>query len=105
MLSMSVEMALKILANGFFFTPKAVVKDVSGVLEIFIYVVSIGTRIMVLLVLVSKSLDLFLVFISGMLIKHFKKYVFCFALYCNTSVQINVEQDLYYTYSVSVFCV
>ncbi|XP_052214873.1 sodium leak channel NALCN-like isoform X2 [Dreissena polymorpha] len=40
-LSMSVEMGLKILANGFFFTPKAVVKDVSGVLEIFIYVVSV----------------------------------------------------------------
>jgi len=39
-LSMSVEMGLKILANGFFFTPKAQVKDVSGVLEIFIYVVS-----------------------------------------------------------------
>jgi len=37
---MSVEMGLKILANGFFFTPKAQVKDVSGVLEIFIYVVS-----------------------------------------------------------------
>ncbi|XP_053403059.1 sodium leak channel NALCN-like [Mercenaria mercenaria] len=39
--SMSVEMGLKILANGFFFTPKAVVKDFSGVLEIFIYVVSV----------------------------------------------------------------
>ena len=34
-------MSLKILANGFFFTPKAVVKDFSGILEVFIYGVSI----------------------------------------------------------------
>jgi len=34
-------MGLKIMANGFFFTPKALLKDVSGLLEIFIYVVSI----------------------------------------------------------------
>ena len=33
-------MGLKTLANGFFFTPKAVVKDFSGVLEVFIYAVS-----------------------------------------------------------------
>ena len=39
--SMSIEMGLKILANGFFFTPKAVVKDFSGILEVFIYGVSI----------------------------------------------------------------
>ena len=39
-LSMSIEMGLKTLANGFFFTPKAVVKDFSGVLEVFIYAVS-----------------------------------------------------------------
>jgi len=37
---MSIEMGLKIMANGFFFTPKALLKDVSGLLEIFIYVVS-----------------------------------------------------------------
>ncbi|KAL4219841.1 hypothetical protein ACF0H5_020252 [Mactra antiquata] len=40
-IGMSIEMGLKIMANGFFFTPKAVVKDFSGVLEIFIYVVSV----------------------------------------------------------------
>ena len=41
MFSMSIEMGLKILAHGFFFTPKAVVKDFSGILEVFIYAVSI----------------------------------------------------------------
>ncbi|KAK3584758.1 hypothetical protein CHS0354_002278 [Potamilus streckersoni] len=39
--AMSIEMGLKILANGLIFTPKAVVKDLSGVLELFIYVVSV----------------------------------------------------------------
>ena len=34
-------MSLKILANGFFFTTKSVVKDFSGILEVFIYGVSI----------------------------------------------------------------
>ncbi|WAR27871.1 NALCN-like protein [Mya arenaria] len=39
--SMSLEMGLKIMAHGLFFTPKAVIKDVSGVLEVFIYIVSV----------------------------------------------------------------
>jgi sodium leak channel non-selective protein len=38
--SMSLELALKVLADGLFFTPKAYVKDCATVLDIFIYVVS-----------------------------------------------------------------
>ncbi|XP_053950819.1 sodium leak channel NALCN isoform X1 [Anastrepha ludens] len=37
---MSLELALKILADGLFFTPKAYIKDVAAVLDVFIYVVS-----------------------------------------------------------------
>ncbi|XP_065332108.1 sodium leak channel NALCN isoform X4 [Cloeon dipterum] len=39
--SMSLELALKVLADGLFFTPKAYVKDCATVLDIFIYVVSL----------------------------------------------------------------
>ena len=38
---MSAELALKILADGLFFTPKAYMKDVASILDMFIYVVSI----------------------------------------------------------------
>jgi len=38
---MSLELALKILADGLFFTPKAYIKDVASVLDVFIYVVSL----------------------------------------------------------------
>ncbi|KAJ8956573.1 hypothetical protein NQ314_006700 [Rhamnusium bicolor] len=38
---MSMELALKILADGLFFTPKAYVKDVAAVLDVFIYLVSL----------------------------------------------------------------
>lgn len=38
---MTIEMTLKVLANGLFFTPKAVVNDFSGVLDLFIYGVSL----------------------------------------------------------------
>lgn len=38
---MSIELALKILADGLFFTPKAYIKDVASVLDVFIYVVNI----------------------------------------------------------------
>lgn len=38
---MSIELALKILADGLFFTPKAYIKDVAAVLDVFIYLVSI----------------------------------------------------------------
>ncbi|KAK7862065.1 hypothetical protein R5R35_011485 [Gryllus longicercus] len=38
---MSLELTLKILADGLFFTPKAYVKDVASVLDVFIYVVSL----------------------------------------------------------------
>lgn len=37
---MSLEMTLKVLANGLFFTPNAVVKDIGGVFDVFIYAVS-----------------------------------------------------------------
>ncbi|XP_053680728.1 sodium leak channel NALCN [Anopheles nili] len=37
---MSLELALKILADGLFFTPKAYIKDVASVLDVFIYIVS-----------------------------------------------------------------
>jgi len=36
---MSMELALKILADGVFFTPKAYMKDVAAILDIFVYVV------------------------------------------------------------------
>lgn len=37
---MSIEMNLKVMANGLFFTPQAVVRDIGGVLDLFIYAVS-----------------------------------------------------------------
>ncbi|KAH7696269.1 Voltage-gated calcium channelalpha subunit, partial [Aphelenchoides avenae] len=40
-LAMTVELSLKILANGLFFTPKAVVRDVGGIMTMFIYVTSV----------------------------------------------------------------
>lgn len=38
-LAMSFELAVKIISNGLFFTPKAVVRDVGGVMTMFIYFV------------------------------------------------------------------
>ncbi|XP_026812191.1 sodium leak channel non-selective protein [Rhopalosiphum maidis] len=38
---MSMELALKILADGVFFTPKAYMKDVAAILDIFVYVTSL----------------------------------------------------------------
>nr|XP_037877804.1 sodium leak channel non-selective protein isoform X2 [Bombyx mori] len=38
---MSLELALKILADGLFFTPKAYLKDAAAVLDVFIYIVSL----------------------------------------------------------------
>ncbi|XP_061437914.1 SLIT and NTRK-like protein 2 [Lethenteron reissneri] len=38
---MSVELLLKILADGLFFTPTAIIKDFGGVMDIFIYLVSL----------------------------------------------------------------
>lgn len=40
---MSIELALKILADGLFFTPKAYIKDVAAILDVFIYVVRFFT--------------------------------------------------------------
>uniref|UniRef100_A0A915EF33 Ion transport domain-containing protein n=1 Tax=Ditylenchus dipsaci TaxID=166011 RepID=A0A915EF33_9BILA len=39
-LAMTFELAFKVVANGLFFTPKAVVRDVGGVMTIFIYITS-----------------------------------------------------------------
>ena len=36
---MSIEMLVKVLADGFFFTPKAVIRDAGGILDLFIYTV------------------------------------------------------------------
>lgn len=42
---MSLELALKILADGLFFTPKAYLKDAAAVLDVFIYIVSTLSRL------------------------------------------------------------
>lgn len=39
--AMGSELTLKILAEGLFFTPKALIRDVSGVLDISIFFVSL----------------------------------------------------------------
>ena len=36
---MSLELAMKILADGLLFTPKALIKDMAGILDLFIYMV------------------------------------------------------------------
>jgi hypothetical protein len=36
---MSLELTLKILADGLLFTPKALIRDMAGVLDLFIYTV------------------------------------------------------------------
>ena len=38
--AMTIELMVKVSANGLFFTPKAVVRDVGGVMTMFIYIVS-----------------------------------------------------------------
>ena len=38
---MSLELALKILADGLLFTPKALIRDMAGILDLFIYMVSL----------------------------------------------------------------
>lgn len=38
---MSIELILKIMADGLFFTPTAVIRDFGGVMDIFIYLVSL----------------------------------------------------------------
>ncbi|XP_026683484.1 sodium leak channel non-selective protein-like [Diaphorina citri] len=37
-ISMSIELVLKILADGIFFTPKAYMKDIASILDLFIYI-------------------------------------------------------------------
>ena len=40
-IAMGCEITLKVLAEGLLFTPKALIKDISGVLDIFIFAVSL----------------------------------------------------------------
>lgn len=40
--AMSVELALKVLADGLLFTPKSLIRDFGGLLDPFIYIVSMG---------------------------------------------------------------
>ncbi|TMS38414.1 hypothetical protein L596_005144 [Steinernema carpocapsae] len=40
-LCMTLELAVKVLANGLFFTPQAAVRDVGGVMTVFIYITSL----------------------------------------------------------------
>jgi hypothetical protein len=38
---MSVELTLKVFANGLFFTPKALIRDVSGIIDVAVFFVSL----------------------------------------------------------------
>lgn len=51
-IAMGTELLLKILADGLFFTPKALIRDVSGVLDISIFFVSLVSKYSVLEVVV-----------------------------------------------------
>ena len=37
---MSIELTLKVMADGLLFTPKAIIRDFSGILDVFIFAVS-----------------------------------------------------------------
>ncbi|KAG1701408.1 Sodium leak channel non-selective protein [Nymphon striatum] len=39
--SMSIELTLKTFASGLFFTPKALIRDIAGIMDFFIYIVSL----------------------------------------------------------------
>lgn len=41
---MSIELNLKIMADGLFFTPTAVIRDFGGVMDIFIYLVRLTVQ-------------------------------------------------------------
>lgn len=41
---MSIELNLKIMADGLFFTPTAVIRDFGGVMDIFIYLVRVASQ-------------------------------------------------------------
>lgn len=55
---MSIELNLKIMADGLFFTPTAVIRDFGGVMDIFIYLVSswIWIHIALFFLLIIKEL-------------------------------------------------
>lgn len=40
-MAMTFELGTKVIADGLFFTPNALVRDVGGVMTVFIYIVSI----------------------------------------------------------------
>lgn len=43
---MSIELNLKIMADGLFFTPTAVIRDFGGVMDIFIYLVKLQSQLL-----------------------------------------------------------
>lgn len=47
---MSLELGLKILADGLLFTPKALIRDMAGILDLFIYTVLLSLGFIVLLI-------------------------------------------------------
>lgn len=55
-LAMTFELTVKLLANGLFFTPKAVVRDVGGVMTVFVYLVS-NTFIILVIIFLSPRCD------------------------------------------------
>ena len=45
MVFMSIELGLRILADGLMFTPKALIRDMAGILDLFIYMVTFQIHI------------------------------------------------------------
>lgn len=50
---MSIELNLKIMADGLFFTPTAVIRDFGGVMDIFIYLVRVAIAMIAIRFIVS----------------------------------------------------
>ena len=79
---MGLELGLKVLAEGMFFTPKALIKDISGMLDIFIFVVSlvwvcwmprhVGPNSLAMMLMLLRSLGPLRIFI---LVPHMRKVV------------------------------
>lgn len=42
---MTLELLIKVLANGLFFTPKALIRDFGGILTVFIYIVRVTVQL------------------------------------------------------------
>lgn len=59
---MSLELGLKILANGIIFTPNALLKDAAGILDLFIYIVRSRIELMKFNSKLASSLFRFLLY-------------------------------------------